>query len=520
MVNYTIIIIKMLLINEIKLTLNEPETKIRDKIAKKLRTSQFAYEIYRISLDCRKEIFFTYSVLVTINNEEKYLKINGVSKYEKSDLSAESKQRNFRPIVIGYGPSGIFCTYRLIEAGFKPLVFERGPRINKREKDVDLFFKEGILNPDSNIQYGEGGAGTFSDAKLTTRIKDRYVEYILNVFVEHGARKDIKYKAHAHIGTDEIRKVITNITDDLIQKGAEFHFEEEVTDFIIEDNICKAIITRKDTYYSDAIIVGAGHSAYNTVKKLYEKGVAMEAKDMAIGFRVEHPQSLIDNNQYHGVKHEKLEPSEYFLRYKDTKGVYSFCMCPGGEVVPATSDKNRVVTNGMSYADRGSGIANSAILVQVNKEEYPDYVLGGFDYLKDIEESAYSISQSFKALSQNIKDYLNNEVNDLIRTPSYSLGTVNTNLNDFFTAEQNSYFHKALKFFDDKIPGFIENGIMIAPETRSSCPIRINRKNDTESINIKNLYPMGEGAGFGGGIMSCALDGIRVANSIIDKENG
>ena len=246
----------------------------------------------------------------------------------------------------------------------------------------------------------------------------------------------------------------------------------------------------------------------------------MEAKDMAIGFRVEHPQSLIDNNQYHGVKHEKLEPSEYFLRYKDTKGVYSFCMCPGGEVVPATSDTNRVVTNGMSYADRGSGIANSAILVQVNKEEYPDYVLGGFDYLKDIEESAYSISQSYKALSQNIKDYLNNEVNDLIRTPSYSLGTVNTNLNDFFTAEQNSYFHKALKFFDDKIPGFIENGIMIAPETRSSCPIRINRKNDTESINIKNLYPMGEGAGFGGGIMSCALDGIRVANSIIDKENG
>ena len=216
----------MLLINEIKLTLNEPETKIRDKIAKKLRTSQFAYEIYRISLDCRKEIFFTYSVLVTINNEEKYLKINGVSKYEKSDLSAESKQRNYRPIVIGCGPSGIFCTYRLIEAGFKPLVFERGPRINKREKDVDLFFKEGILNPDSNIQYGEGGAGTFSDAKLTTRIKDRYVEYILNVFVEHGARKDIKYKAHAHIGTDEVRKVITNITDDLIQKGAEFHFEE------------------------------------------------------------------------------------------------------------------------------------------------------------------------------------------------------------------------------------------------------------------------------------------------------
>lgn len=509
----------MLLINEIKLSLDEDETKIKEKIARKLKTNHFSYEIYRISLDCRKEIIFSYSVLIQVQNEEKYLKIPGITKYEKPDFSINSKKRSYRPIVVGYGPSGIFCTYRLVQAGFKPIVFERGSRISKREKDVELFFKKGILNLDSNIQYGEGGAGTFSDAKLTTRIKDKYVEYILDIFIKHGAKKDIKYKAHAHIGTDEVRKVITNITDYLINQGVEFHFDEEIKDFIIEDNACKGVISDCGIYYSDAVVLGVGHSAYNTIKTLYDKGVFIEAKDMAIGFRVEHPQSLIDNNQYHGVVHKKLEPSEYFLRYKDEKGVYSFCMCPGGEVVPATSDLNRVVTNGMSYADRASGIANSAILVQVNKEEYPDYVLGGFDYLRNIEEKAFNISCSYKALSQNIKDYLNNEVNELIRHPSYSLGTINTNLNGFFTKEQNYYFHKALSFFDQKIPGFIEQGIMIAPETRSSCPIKINRKIDTESINTANLYPMGEGAGYGGGIMSCALDGIRIANAIIEKSS-
>lgn len=510
---------KMLLINELKLTLNEDESKLKELINKRLHAKNvpFTYEIYKIAIDSRNEPVFSYSVLVTIDKEDRYLSHKGVTKYKKPDLKAKKVSSNIRPVVIGYGPSGIFSAYRLLEAGLKPIVIEKGKRIKDREIDVDNFFKNGILDENSNVQFGEGGAGTFSDAKLTTRVKDPFVEYILDVFIKHGANKDIKYKAHAHIGTDEIRKIIEKITNHMISMGAEFHFEEEVTDFVIENGILTKVITNKNEYESKYFLLGVGHSAYPTIKKLLEKNVQIETKDMAIGFRVEHPQSLIDDNQYHGYKSKKLEAAEYFLRYKDEKGVYSFCMCPGGEVVPATSDKNRVVTNGMSYSKRDSGVANSAILVQVNKEEYPDGILGGFDYLKEYEEKAFNISGSYKALAQNIKDYLNNEVNDLILKPSYSLGTINYNLNDFFTSEQNKYIHKALLDFDHKIPGFIEKGIMVGPETRSSCTIRILRNGYGESNNTKNLYPMGEGAGYGGGIMSCALDGIRIANFIIDS---
>lgn len=507
----------MLLINEIKLALDEDEKLLGSKLAKKLKTKDFNYEIYRISLDSRNTPYFSYSLIVDVKNEDRYLKLPGVSKYSREDLSPVYMDRDKKVIIIGYGPSGIFCAYRLIEAGFKPIVFEKGKRIKDRVKDVELFFKEGVLNPFSNVQFGEGGAGTFSDAKLTTRVKDKYVDYILDIFVRHGAKKDIKYRAHAHIGTDAVRLIIQNITDYLISKGAEFHFEEEVNDLIITNGKCEGVKTVLNTYYADAVVMGVGHSAYDIIKVAYDKGVKISPKDMAIGFRVEHPQSLIDDRQYHGIKSDKLEPSEYFLRYKDDYGVYSFCMCPGGVVVPATSDEGRVVTNGMSYADRGTGIANSAILVQVKQEEYPDHPLGGFDYLKEIEAKAYNVQGNYKALSQNIKDYLNNEVNELIRPSSYSLGTINYNLNDFFNENQNIYFHKALNYFNEKIPGFIDKGIMVAPETRSSCPIRINRNPDKQAENTENLYPMGEGAGYGGGIMSCALDGIRIANALIEK---
>ena len=510
---------RMLLINELKLSLNDNESKLKELINKRLHAKNipFTYEIHKIAIDSRKEPVFSYSVLVTIDNEDRYLSHSGVTKYKKPDLKPKKVKSDIRPVIIGYGPSGIFAAYRLLEAGLKPVIIEKGKRIKQRTADVERFFNEGILNENSNVQFGEGGAGTFSDAKLTTRIKDPFVEYILDVFVKHGANKNIKYKAHAHIGTDEIRKIIELITNDMISLGAEFHFEEEVKDFVIENHKLVKVITDKGEYESDWFLLGVGHSAYPTIKVLYERGVTVEAKDMAIGFRVEHPQPLIDEVQYNGYKSDKLEAAEYFLRYKDEKGVYSFCMCPGGLVVPATSNKNRIVTNGMSYSLRNSGTANSAILVQVSKDEYPEGELGGFEYLKELEEKAYNISNSYKALSQNIKDYLNNKTGELIFKSSYSLGTVNYDLNAFFTPDQNNYFHKALADFDHKIPGFIDSGIMVGPETRSSSPVRITRNEYTESLNTRNLYPMGEGAGYGGGIMSCALDGIRVANAIINS---
>lgn len=509
----------MLLITELKLDLNDDISKLEQLISKRLHIKDipFTYEIHRKSIDSRKDIIFSYQVLVTIENEDKYLSHKGVTKYNKTNLKPKKVVTNKKPIIIGYGPAGIFASYRFIEAGIKPIIIEKGKRIKEREKDVERFFNDGILNPKSNIQFGEGGAGTFSDAKLTTRIKNPFIEYILDVFVKHGADPSIKYEAHPHIGTDEIRKIIERITNYMISCGADFHFEEEVKEFIITSNKLEKIVTDKNEYSSDYYLLGVGHSAYPAIKSLFDNGVHIEPKDISIGFRVEHPQSLIDDNQYHGIKSNKLEHSEYFLTHNDIRGVYSFCMCPGGIVVPATSEENRIVTNGMSYASRDSGIANSAILVQVKKEEYANHPLAGFDYLKQIEEKAYNISSSYKALSQNIKDFIEDKEDELIFKSTYPLNTVNYNFNHFFNNVQCECLKRAFIEFDKKIPGFINSGILVGPETRSSCPIRILRNESYESVNTSNLYPIGEGAGYGGGIISCALDGIKVSDFIINN---
>lgn len=509
----------MLLINELKLSLNEDESKLKELIIKRLhlKNEKFSYDIYKKSLDSRKDIVFSYQVIVSIDHEDKYLSHKGVSKYKKPNLKPRKVSSNIRPVIIGYGPSGLFAAVRFVEAGLKPIIIEKGKRIKEREKDVEEFFNTGKLNPSSNVQFGEGGAGTFSDAKLVTRIKNPFIEYVLDTFINNGAKKEIKYVAHSHIGTDEMRVIIERITNSLIGQGAEFRFEEEVKDFEIKDNKLTKVITNKGEYESDYFLLGIGHSSYPTVKALFDKGVEIEQADTAVGFRVEHPQDLIDNNQYHGIKSAKLEPSEYFLRYTDDKSVFSFCMCPGGIVIPSTSEENRTLTNGMSYSKRDSGFANSAILVQVNKEEYGLDPLAGFDYIKKIEEKAFDVSKSYKALACNIKDYINKDKRPLIFKSTYPLGTVDYDLNNLFNSKQNELFKKALKDFDSKIPGFIDKGIMVGPETRFSSPCRIKRNEYLESVNTKNLYPIGEGAGYGGGIMSCSLDGIRAADSVLNS---
>ena len=500
----------MLLVKDIKLKINEDESLLKNKLEKRFRQKLKYFEIYKKSIDARKDVCYVYSIIVEVDNEDKYICSN-ITKYHKENLKPEYLKRDKSCCVIGYGPSGIFSAYRLSEAGYKVVVFEKGKRIKDREIDVERFFNEGILDENSNVQFGEGGAGTFSDAKLTTRIKDKYIKYILDIFIKHGAKESIKYENHAHIGTDEIRRIIENITDYLIEQGVEFHFEEEVKDFEIDNNRnIEYIVTDKGKYSFDYYLLGIGHSAYKTICSLKNRDVYIEKKDISIGFRVEHPQSLIDERQTNNLI---KEANEYFLRYKGEKGVYSFCMCPGGIVVPAMSDKQTIVTNGMSYSRRDSGVANSAILIQIFKEEFYD----GYDYLHEIERKAYDYSHSYKALAQNIKDFMNDELNELIFKSTYPLGTVLYNFNEFFSEFDLKIMKDAFKDFDTKIPGFIDKGIIVGPETRSSCPIRINRNTDLVSINTNNLYPMGEGAGYGGGIMSCALDGIRIANAIISK---
>ncbi len=498
----------MLLISGIKLRVGEDEKRLKNKIEKKLRHPVRSFEIRKKSLDARKEPFYVYSLVVDIDNEQKYLS-KDVTIYHKENLKPEYRERNAICIIAGYGPSGIFAALRLMEAGFKVHVFEKGRRIRQREKDVEHFFRDGVLNESSNVQFGEGGAGTFSDAKLTTRIKDKYIDYILDSFVAHGASADIRYENHAHIGTDEIRKIIASMTDDMINEGVVFHFEEEMEEILLDsERKVTGIRTKKNDYPCDHLLLGIGHSAYKTVAMLKEKGVIIESKDIALGFRVEHPQSFIDARQ---TKNIVETANEYFLRYKDEKGVYSFCMCPGGIVIPAMSDEGTIVTNGMSYAARDSGVANSAILIQVGKDEFDD----GYEFLRDLERKAYLYSGSYRALSQNISDFMEGELRPLLFRSTYPLGTVLYDFNNFFKEKDCGILKKAMLDFDRKIPGFIENGIMVGPETRSSSPIRIKRNDHFESVNTGNLFPMGEGAGYGGGIMSCALDGIRIANELI-----
>ena len=510
----------MLVINQIKLDIDEDLSNLKIKIAKRLNVDKKeikSFKIIKRSLDSRKKPIYIYNLEVEINNEQKYLKIKDVFLKKDDDTIVKKVNSNIRPIIIGLGPAGLFSAYRLIEAGLKPIVFEQGKQIKERKKDVDLLFNEGILNESSNVVFGQGGAGTFSDAKLTTRIKSPFIKYICDVFIKYGAPKEIAYVSHPHIGTDIIQKVIENMCNDMESKGLEIHYEEKVIDFDYKDNHINEIITNKAKYDSDLVILACGHSGLDIFKMVKDRGIYLEQKDIAVGFRVEHPQEFINKNQRNGST-SKLEASEYFLRYKDDLGVYSFCMCPGGYVVPSMNEKETIVTNGMSYHSRDNILSNSAILIQVPKEEFnSDDPLAGFYYLNNIERKAYQLSNSFKAPAMNIKDYVNNELNPLIFKSSYCLDTNLYNINELFTTKQNEIFKKAFKHFDTLIPGFINEGIIVAPETKSSSPVRVLRDIDLKSINCDNLYPTGEGCGYGGGIMSCSVDGIRIADKIISS---
>jgi len=517
----------MLIINNIKLNLDKDINDLKSKISKKLKVSIneiLEFQIYKESIDARKDVIFVYSCLVSLKNEDKYLKLADVSKYNEASYSIPLVKSFNRPIVVGFGPTGIFAAYILAKAGLKPIVFERGADVDQRKIDVEKFWNDGILNTESNVQFGEGGAGTFSDGKLTTRIKDIRIPFILDSLILNGAEKKIKYMHHAHIGTDKLRGIVKNMRNEIINLGGEVHFNSYVENFIIENDTIKAVTVKGNNFYSDDIVLALGHSAIDTIKTLIDLNVYIEPKDFAVGVRVEHPQILIDKNQYKKYyNHPKLKASEYHLTYKPSNNhqVYSFCMCPGGYVVASSSEKSTIVTNGMSYSDRANEYANSAILVQVKVEDYyKSSILDGIDYQHKIESLAYKLAgNSYKANVCNIKDFMNDELNEIIFIPSYSLGYQLVDMNNLFDEFIIKSLKESFTSFDRRIKGFINEGIIIGPETRSSSVVRIRRNEKLESTNIKNLYPAGEGAGYSGGIMSSFLDGIRVAEKIIEKYN-
>ena len=425
-----------------------------------------------------------------------------------------------RPIVVGFGPAGIFASYMLALNGLNPIVFERGSNIDERVKKVEDFFKTNKLDEKTNVQFGEGGAGTFSDGKLNTLVKDEKIrmKFVFETFVKFGASEEILYDSKPHIGTDVIRKFVKNIRNEIIRLGGTIYFDSLVEDILIKDNKVCGVKVNNEVYETDTLILAIGHSARNTFNLLNEKGIKMENKPFAVGVRVIHKQEDIDKNQY-PVLYDNLPASSYKLTYqaKNNRGVYSFCMCPGGYVVNASSQEGLLVVNGMSNKNRDSGYANSAIVVTVNENDYGKQLFAGIDFLEDLEKKAYKIGEGFIPV-ESFKDYESNSLNDKFTLSDAVLGkTKYADINEIFPEYINDSLKEGINYFDNKIKGF-KNTYVLGVESRTSSPVRIPRSESFE-CNIEGIYPCGEGSGYAGGITTSAIDGIKVFESIVKKNN-
>lgn len=515
----------MIRIRQVKVGINDD---LLTKIASKLKVKKSDIELYKInkqSIDARKEIYYIYEVDIKIKNEKKYLKWKDVIKTpnEKYDfkITGTKKLKN-RPIVVGSGPAGLFCAYFLSLNGYKPIVIERGERVENRVKTVQEFWKNGHLNLESNVQFGEGGAGTFSDGKLNTLVKDFRIKKVLEILVENGAPKEILYLNKPHIGTDLLRKVVVNIRNKIIVNGGEFYYNTCLTNIEIENNKLKAIeINHEKNYPCDLLVLAIGHSSRDTFEMLYQKKLKMEAKPFALGIRIQHPQLMIDKNQY-GECFQLLPRASYKLTYTSSnkRGVYSFCMCPGGYVVNASSEEGKLAINGMSNYNRDSLNANSAIIVTVTPKDFGFNPLDGIKLQRDLERRAYKLGNG-KIPVQLFGDFVDNKV-------STSLGQVQplfkgdftlTNLNLLYPDYICEALKEGIKHFDTKIKGFARKDAIIAGvESRTSSPIRIIRNAEFVS-SVEGIYPCGEGAGYAGGITTSAVDGIKVFEKIGKKYN-
>ena len=529
-------------ITNIKLPIDHVEKALIQALEKKLRVPEAKikdYQIIKRSIDARKKdkVFFVYQLEANLLiDEQKIVKrVNHqdvqMVKPKKRDniiLQTGTKELQYPPIVIGAGPSGLFAALELAKYGYKPIILERGRDVERRNKDILDFWRTGELNVNSNVQFGEGGAGTFSDGKLTTRISDSRIDDVFHTFVENGAPEQILYDHKPHIGTDYLKKIVYNLRKKLIDMGATIRFDTLVTKLFIEEgNITGVEVNHQVRLPADVVIIAIGHSARDTYEMLYEEGVEIHGKPLAIGARIEHPQQLINEAQYGAFSTApQLGAADYTLVKKagtddDDRASYSFCMCPGGVVVAAASEKEMVVTNGMSYFSRASRVANSALVSTISTKDFKgDHPLAGIEYLRKYERKAYKLGGGgYKAPAQRVGDFLDGVPSTTIEgdfKPTYRPGITPTDLHltlpDFVSHSLESAiieFGKKLKGYDSR------DAILTGIETRTSAPVRIPRNDQFQSVNIEGLYPAGEGAGYAGGIVSAAVDGLRVAEHLI-----
>lgn len=518
----------MIQVSNIKVKLDQDKDDVIRNTVKKLTTKTTDYIVVRESLDARKDIVFVYTINVNIDKKDilkncrlDYKIVEEVK--DENPIFGDIKLRT-RPVITGFGPAGIFAALELAQNGYRPIVFEQGNDVDTRTDDVSKFWEKGELNPNSNVQFGEGGAGSFSDGKLTTRIKDKNAKKVIETFYKFGAPEEILYASKPHIGTDILIDVVKNIREEIKRLGGEIYFSQKLQDIEIENKRVKSITVNNKKIDTDVVVLAIGHSSRETFRMIYGKNISIKSKPFAVGFRIEHPQIAVDKAQFkENYNHPKLKASEYHLTHMSSqgRGCYTFCMCPGGRVIASSSDYGQVVVNGMSYHARDLENANSAILCTVTPEDFDDNPLSAMEFQEEIEHKAFELGgKNYFAPIQKVGDYIRRKITKEIGKvePSYEPGYVFARLDELYPEFIYESISEAIMQMGKKLKGFdMEDAILTGVETRTSSPIRIVRNDELESENTLGLYPCGEGAGYAGGIVSAAVDGIKVAKSIMKK---